>query len=266
MHKFEKRECVILENEGQQIFGVLHRPLHVKAKAPAILICHGFAGNKIGKYRLYVSLGQRLAKEGIATLRIDFRGSGESEGDFTDMTINGEVSDTLKGLEFLRNDSQIDSQRIGLLGNSFGGAIAVLAAHKDGHIRSLALLAALFHSLPWQQQWEKMLAGAIDDSVRKEMGRLLDGNAPGPDFYRGFFGLNLEKEVKALHATPMLHVHSEKDDRVGIDQAQHYQHCRKGASGETHWIRLQKCDHDFSSVEERNQIIEETAKWFARTL
>ncbi len=266
MQKFEKRECVALENEGQQIFGMLHRPLHVNGKTPAVLICHGFAGNKLGRYRLYVSLGERLAKAGIAALRIDYRGSGESEGDFTDMTVDGEVSDTLKALNYLREDSQIDAERIGLLGNSFGGAIAILAAHKDRHIKSLALLAALFHSQPWQRQWEKMLAGAVDESVRKEMSRMLDGNAPGPGFYKSFFQLDLEKEVRALHATPLLHIHSEKDDRVGIEQADHYQRCREGAQSETHWIRLQKCDHDFSSSEERNLIIEETAKWFVKTL
>lgn len=265
MEKFEVREHVTIENQGQKIFGVLHRPLHAK-KSPAVLICHGFAGNKLGKYRIYVLLAERLAKEGIASLRIDFRGSGESEGNFNEMTVESEISDALKGLEFLRARSDIDANRIGVLGNSFGGAIAVMTAHADGNIKSLVLLAALFHSLPWKQQWEKLHATHADDSSRKELARILDGNVPGPAFYPGFFQLNVKLALESLDSVPLLHIHSERDDRVDLEQAQQYKHCRQNAKSMTRWINLTKCDHDFSNMEERLMVVEEAAKWFAKTL
>jgi uncharacterized protein len=267
MQKFEERIPVIFENEGQKIFGVFHQPLNQQKPVPAVLMCHGFAGNKIGKYRIYISIAQKLAQMGIATLRFDFRGSGESEGEFSDLTIEGEVSDALKGLEFLQNNSQVDPKRIGILGNSFGGAIAVKAAKKSGQAKSLVLLAPLFNSLIWRQKWEALMGSTSSDEVsRKELSRLLDGNVPGPGFYGSFFKLNLEPDLQSLNEIPLLHIQSEKDDRVGTDQFDHYQRCRENSKGETRWIRLQKCDHDFSNAEERAMLVEETAQWFAKTL
>lgn len=265
MQKFEERECVVFENEGQKIFGMLHRPLGYPC-SPAVVMCHGFAGQKMGKYRIYVLIAQRLAAMGIASLRIDFRGSGESEGDFADMTIESEVSDVLKSLKYLRNNACIDSSRIGVLGNSFGGAIAVLAAGLDGHVQSLVLLAALFNSQQWQKQWELLNQCRDDLTAQKEVARILDGNIPGPAFYRSFFKLNLEPSLVLLQSVPLLHIHSEKDERIGIDQAEQYKRCRENASADTQYLRLQNSDHDFSVTEERLKIVEAVAQWFAKTL
>ncbi|MBA3957610.1 MAG: alpha/beta fold hydrolase [Parachlamydiaceae bacterium] len=261
----EKREFVTINNDGQQIYGMLHLPKNGNHKCPAILTCHGFAGNKIGRYRIYVLLAQKLAEMGIATLRIDFRGSGESEGDFAEMTVGTEVSDALKGLEFLRNHPQIDAGRIGLLGNSFGGAVAVLSAKQDKSVKSLALLAALFSSEPWHKQWE-MLAKSSDERAQTELARILEGMTIGPKFYQEFRQLNVAEALKSLNELPLLHIHSEKDNRVSIEQAQQYEQCRQGARAETRYIRLQQCEHDFSHAKERAMVIEETAKWFSQTL
>lgn len=264
MKKGESREFITLENEGKQICGMLHRPLS-KEKCPAVIMCHGFAGNRIGRYRIYVLIAQRLAEAGVACLRIDFRGSGESEGDFSEMTVESEVSDALKGIEFLRKDSHVDQERIGILGNSFGGAVAVIAAQRDRKIKSLVLLAALFSGEPWRKSWEKLVE-TKDEGARKELGKILDGYSLSKDFYKQFFQMNLEDSLKALKEVPMLHIHSEQDDRIKIEHALQYERCRSGASGESRWIRLNKCGHEFSNSEERAMIVEETAQWFKKTL
>ncbi len=264
MQKIEERECVVLENDGQKIFGMLHRP-YGRQVSPAVVMCHGFAGQKIGKYRIYVLIAQRLAEMGIASLRFDFRGSGESEGNFADMTIESEVSDVQKCLEFVRNHPNIDSSRIGLLGNSFGGAIATLAAGSDGHIQSLALLAALFDSRQWQKQWEALNQNKNDLVMQKELSRILDGNVPGPAFYQSFFKLNLKPSLALLDSVPLLHIYSEKDERIGIEQAECYKKCRENAAN-TQYLWLQKSDHDFSVTEERLKVVDAVAEWFANTL
>lgn len=268
MSEFEERECVFFKNEGQKIFGMIHRPLPLDTikKAPAVLICHGFAGNKIGKHRIYVLLAERLAKEGIATLRMDFRGSGESEGSFSDMTVETEVSDALKGLEFLRNDVHIDASRIGLLGNSFGGLVATLAAQRDNHITSLALLAAVFDSRQWKKQWDTFLFNSHDPNASKHLSRELEGNIPGPKFFKEFFKIQLDTPLEALTNLPLLHIHSEIDERVNVEQAEEYKRCREEAKAETRIIRLKNSDHTFSNVDERDFVIEEIGRWFSKTL
>jgi alpha/beta superfamily hydrolase len=265
MDKFEERECVFIDNEGQKIFGVLHHPL-ASHKVPVVLTCHGFAGTKIGKYRIYVNLAEQLAKVGIATLRIDFRGSGESEGLFSDMTINSEVSDVLKSLDFLRHHHQIDMNRIGILGNSFGSVISVLAANRDHLIKSMVLLAPLFDNKQWKSQWEAINSKNADPNALKEMARMLDGHTPGQAFFKEFFQLDLEPHLLALKNVPLLHIHSENDQRVGVQQAEEYKRCRKDALASTKWVNLQKSDHDFSNSEERSMIIKEVVDWFSKTL
>lgn len=267
MQKFEERSCVILENDGQKIFGMLHCPLKATAKkTPAVLMCHGFAGNKSGRYRIYVSLAQELAKAGIASLRIDFRGSGDSEGDFSEMTVETEVSDVLKGLDFLHSHPQVDPERIGLLGNSFGGAVAVLAASQYGHVKSLVLLAAIFNSQQWRQKWEKLQSKGNDSNIMEEMMRTYDGNIPGKGFYHSFFKLDVEPHLSRLKEIPLLLIHSENDERVSIIEAEQYMRCRQQVPAETRFIRLNKCGHDFSYSDERHTAIDNTVKWFSNTL
>lgn len=98
--KEEVREWVTIQVGEMKLFGVIHRPLQGK-RSPAVLVCHGFGGSKTGRFRIYVELASLLAKAGIVTLRLDFRGCGDSEGNFSDTTVNSEVEDALKGLEFL---------------------------------------------------------------------------------------------------------------------------------------------------------------------
>ena len=119
----ESRTQVTLSCHGQQIFGILHLPQGadegVKTRYPVALLCHGFGGNKSGRFRLFVRLATRLAEAGIATLRFDFRGAGDSEGDFADTTISGLCDDAKCALKWLQAHPQIDSQRMSIIGSSW---------------------------------------------------------------------------------------------------------------------------------------------------
>ena len=263
MDSVEVREPFIIENGGEKIFGVLHRPLNLR-RAPAVLICPGFAGNKCGKFRLFVRLGKELAKKGIAVLRFDYRGSGDSEGEFGDITLQSEVSDTLICLNGLARDAQIDPDRIGLLGRSLGGAIAVLAA-RNYPIKSLALWAPIFHSDPWRELWESLKSNSQLDSSKQEILRRLPAGAPNLEFLTQFFQLNLDVELEGLKHIPLLHIHGEHDGVVKNEHVQAYEKARMGLDN-TRFIQLQKSDHDFSDPLEQAMAIQETCAWFQKTL
>jgi len=66
---------IAFRNQGQRLYGMLHRPEGV-AIAPAVVLCHGFTGQRIESHRLFVKMARDLAAHGIAALRFDFRGSG----------------------------------------------------------------------------------------------------------------------------------------------------------------------------------------------
>lgn len=264
MSKFEERESIILENQGEKIFGVIHRPV-VEGKVPAVVFCHGFGGNKAGKYRLYVRLAQHLAQAGILAFRFDFRGSGDSEGDFADMTLDGEVSDAKIVLDYLLRDPQVDVNRIGIFGRSLGGVVAVILASAFGKAKSLALWAPAFNGKQWQDKWVKAQDPNTSAQHRLELQKF-NGYFTNEKFLRQFFALKIEKDLMSLNALPLLHIHGEKDDQVNILHADEYSNCRRQALAQTKMIRLPNSDHDFSDLQEQALAIEETWKWFIETL
>ncbi len=264
MDKFEERDSIVLENEGQKVFGILHRPLGV-SQAPAVLICHGLAGNKTGKYRVYVLLSEILSKNGIASLRIDFRGSGDSEGDFSAMTLESEVSDAIKGLEFLENHPSIDPKRIGIFGRSIGGTVSLIAARKYGRVKSIVTWAPLSDGDQWYEKWKHVHSSQVSEESRLAAMRI-NGQVPGKEFFVQLFSLRMEKELEALSHTPLLHIHGEQDATVLTEHASRYAKFRQHSKGESKFIRLSKSDHDFSDPGEQKIALQETCKWFKESL
>lgn len=264
MHKSENREAVILENCGQKIFGILHRPLNIN-KYPALLMCHGLAGHKTGKYRLYVRLAKMLAEAGIAALRIDFRGSGDSEGDFSEMTLEGEITDALKGLEFLRKDPHFDQSSIGMFGRSVGGTVALIAARRHGNIKSIATWAPLFNGEQWLDKWNKLHSMELSPEHRHHM-MSVNGQVPGYEFLKQLFSVRMDEELRELENAPLLHIHGELDNIINIEHANRYQELRQKATGENKFILLPRSDHDFSDPREQQIALKETCQWFVDTL
>lgn len=264
MTRKEEREPFTIENEGDKIFGMFHRPL-VEDKVPAVLICHGLAGHKIGKERLYVTIAEHLLQFGIGTLRFDFRGNGESEGEFADMTIQGEVSDTLKAIEFLEQHPHVDPNKLAILGRSFGGAVAVLAAAQAQKFKAIALMAPVFDSIQWEEHWEKAQAGEMSTEERHDLMRI-NGQLPSMAFYQQLFAMDLEKEVQRLQHIPMFLVHGEMDPMINISHSEKYHTIRQNSTAQTDFIRLPHSDHDFTHPEEKEKAIQETCHWLAKTL
>ena len=261
---FEIREQVEFKNQGSKIFGIIHRPAE-KKNAPVVLFCHGLAGHKIGKHRMYVLLAELLAKAGIASFRFDFRGSGDSEGNFSDMTLEGEVDDALAAFEFIVKQPHIDTNHIGIFGRSFGGAIAIMAARRFGNVKSIALWAPVFNAAQWEEKWELAEAKKIAEAEKQALMRI-EGQLPSLSFYKELFNMRLDQELEALKNVPMLHIHGLKDPIVSIIHADKYEAMRKNSPAKTKFIRLEQSDHDFAHPEEKANALEVTSQWFSDTL
>ena len=81
-----------------------------------------------GSYRFFADLAMALARQGIAVLRLDDRGVGQSGGKGSLTTTAGLVRDAQAGLSYLRVRSSIDPAHTGLIGHGEGGNVALLAA------------------------------------------------------------------------------------------------------------------------------------------
>ena len=108
-------------------------------KCPITILVHGFGGDK--NWQLMKLVSDSLQMHGIASIRFDFNGHGESEGDFKDMTVPNEIEDLKR---VVRYALQLDgcNGKIGLLGHSQGGVVvSMTAGEMNDTISAVTLLA-----------------------------------------------------------------------------------------------------------------------------
>ena len=130
----KERPVVFTNRRGQKLFGVLHLPVKSRRLTIAIM-AHGFTDDKTGDNRLFVRFAREAARKGLAVFRFDFAGSGDSEGDFSNMTIQDEVEDLRGAIDFIHKLPEIDSSRVYLIGYSLGGAVSILQAADDLRVK-----------------------------------------------------------------------------------------------------------------------------------
>jgi len=133
--------------DGQKFIGTLNLPEGV-TNPPVILLLHGFTGSRNEmeipsvKEGVFSRAARFWAEQDIASLRIDFRGSGESEGALADTTLDGQVRDGLAALDYLAGRPDVDARRMAIVGWSMGGAVATgVAARTEHDIDAMALWA-----------------------------------------------------------------------------------------------------------------------------
>jgi hypothetical protein len=103
---------------------VLHLP-GGPARVPCVVACHGLGASKDSDK--YVQLGETLAAAGLALARFDFRGCGASSGAEEDTTIASRMADVEAVLGLVGAHPRLDG-RVGLLGSSLGGFVALQVA------------------------------------------------------------------------------------------------------------------------------------------
>ena len=117
-------------DDGITLEGILSSPVQAPQTAPGVVICHphpqygGTMENGVVR-----GLEQALLKQGLVTLRFNFRGVGNSTGKFSGK--GGEVDDALGALDFLLTRPNLDRKRVGLAGYSFGSWVGLQAAVQE---------------------------------------------------------------------------------------------------------------------------------------
>jgi uncharacterized protein len=153
-------------SDGLKLSAVLHVPDKLRAgeRLPAFIVLHGFVGSKDESH---AEIQARMLEEmGYVALRFDFRCCGESEGERAQVRCFDQVADTKNALTFLAAREEVDPARIGVIGHSFGAAVAVYTAGVDSRV------ACVISSCGW------------GDGERK-----FRGQHPTPEAWARFTGL-----------------------------------------------------------------------------
>jgi len=138
---------------------------------PVVILCHGHGGSK-DEAGGFVVLSEALALAGIASIRMDFPGCGDSKEDFvTQNNIANMLDDIESAKAYIAKDAKIDMEKLGILGYSMGGRLTMLAAEEDYLAAVLWAPAGtpgptdmfVFMQLEDQEAFEKMYATAKED-------------------------------------------------------------------------------------------------------
>lgn len=161
---------------GIALDGVLIVPEGRPGPFPAVALCHPhpILGGHRDQALIYLT-ARALEAQGIASLRFNFRGVGDSQGAFS--MGKGEAEDARAAVRLLERWTSLDRRRIGLMGYSFGATMAVAAAARAMAVKALALVAPPTNSFPDAhfQKWKGpslLVAGgndliAVSDQVRR---------------------------------------------------------------------------------------------------
>lgn len=112
---------------------------------PAVILITGSGkqnrDEEILRHKPFLVLSDYLTKKGIAVLRFDDRGAGESTGDYTKASTIDFARDVQAGVDYLKTRKEINKSKIGLIGHSEGGVIAPMIAGNSKDIDFIVLLA-----------------------------------------------------------------------------------------------------------------------------
>ena len=127
---------VTFSSDGLKLTGILNIPdgLEAGEKRPAIIVLHGFGSNKGSPSCIWPA--REFAKWGYVTLRFDMRSCGDSDGEPNHINCLEQVEDTKNAISFMQGLDEVDADRIGLIGSSFGAAVTVYTAGVDDRVKA----------------------------------------------------------------------------------------------------------------------------------
>jgi uncharacterized protein len=139
-------EDIFFQNQqaGIQLAGTLTIP-NGEGPFPAVILISGSGpqnrNEEIFDHQPFLVIADYLSRSGVAVLRFDDRGVGESEGNFALATSEDFASDVMAAFNYIKKRSEVDAGKIGLVGHSEGGLIAPMVASKSEEVAFLVLLA-----------------------------------------------------------------------------------------------------------------------------
>ena len=258
------QEDVLIDAGDHQIPATLTLPTAATGKVPAVVMCHGNGSNRHEAGGGYDLLAPKLAEAGIATLRFDYIGNGDSATDYIEFTHEKGVQDALASLDYLLALPQVDAERLGIMGWSQGGGIALVAASRRDDVRSVLTWAgALYDGTIDEAQY----AEAKEKGYYESTYAWRDPLKLSPAYFETLKNFIVADAVPAIQA-PVLAIAGTLDDVVPPAVAVRIKELSTNADSKV--LLLEDADHTFNiftgDMTKFDELMEATTQWFKDTL
>ena len=253
--------------------GVLNLPAGAEV---AVVFVHGWSGYRCGPHRMFVNTARCLAEAGVASLRFDLRGRGDSEGESSGTDLDGMVEDLLAAVRFVRAETGI--RRVVPLGICSGGNVVLGGASLDRSLDGLVLWStplfapqkpktdrarrSAFFLVEYarkalrRETWAKLFRGAIDfrGVFRTVRGRSKPKGRNPKDSRR-----DIMSDLVGFKS-PVLFVYGSRDDEA-IGAPEFYATFCEGEGIEAAFHTVEGANHSYYSVAWESEVIETTVGW-----
>ncbi|SES70502.1 hypothetical protein SAMN02910413_0549 [Pseudobutyrivibrio sp. C4] len=225
---------MFITDDGIKLNAKLDMPTNGATKCPLCLVFHGFTGHIEEDHILAVSKG--LNEIGVATLRVDLYGHGNSDGEFKNHNLYKWLNNILTVVDYAKTLDFVTEMY--MCGHSQGGlAVTLAAAMERDVIKALIPLSPAYVIIEGAKQGE-LLGQPFDPENIPDMLQSWDGRELSGNYIRVAQSIDLDAAIKK-YSGPVLIVHGDADEAVpveyGIEASKKFANCTlKLIPGDTH--------------------------------
>lgn len=265
-------------SDGHRLLAVTHLPDEQTERQPlALVYLHGWAGYRIGPHQMFTKMARRAEEMGFCSLRFDFGGRGDSEGDTQKTTLTTMIADTVKAIDFVLCQTGIE--RVALIGDCSGSEVAIgagplhpaIAAQvlwsapivagdraSTDRAKKKTMLAQYGRKLFRRETWAKLVGGKLQPG---QIAKVIGGGGKGA----GEQGAASDKDIDWLDRFvsfrgERLFIYGGNDPTTAASVAHYDALCRE-ARREFNKVIIPGANHAFYSLAWENQVIDASLEW-----
>lgn len=245
---------VSLDVNGRLLRGCVRAP-EGEGPFPTVIFYHGFTVDKVGMQRLHELFARELVKAGYACVRFDFYGLGESEGDFSEMTLGHELEEAKAIYEWSAQQDFCDPDELYISGHSQGGLICTLIA-PEIQPKAMVLWSPALNQYYGASLRARTMMGPT------EKGWDIEGLELSREFIDEIRQMDLRGMARGYHK-PTLLIHGSQDELVPVDVVWVYQ----DIYGECMQLELiDGANHQFRSLKWKQEVYDKTVDFLNQQL
>ncbi len=246
----KSKKVKFINSLGYELSASIELPENETPKGFA-LFAHCFTCNK--NFTAVRNIGRSLTDNGIAVLRFDFTGLGESEGEFENTNFSSNVEDLIAAAKFLENNYSAPDI---LVGHSLGGAAVIFAANQLPGVKAVVTIGALSNP----KHVSRLLQSGMEEIIAHGEARIMIGGREFKikrQFLQDIQEKNMQNSVRKMNKA-LLVMHSPQDTTVGIENAEQIY---KADWHPKSFISLDGADHLLSNKEDSIYVGQMIATW-----